>query len=226
MKRNSWPVMIAISTLLLATLACGSSGTATKTPQATDLIETPAAAGPAAAATAKPVTSVPTRSPSAAKGPTVKSAANLRAGPGTDYAKTGSAAVGQELDIIGRNQAGDWYQLRGGAWIAAFLVANAPVVPVADNIPTPAAAAPVPVRAATIPIPAVSGNAFTCAGGCAVAPDPSCAIKGNVNSDGVKIYHTRGQQNYDDTDIKPEEGDLWFCTEAEARAAGFRAAQR
>lgn len=71
-----------------------------------------------------------------------------------------------------------------------------------------------------------SGNAFQCVGGCAIAPDPSCAIKGNVNSSGEKIYHVRGGAFYNRTDIKPEEGDRWFCTIAEAEAAGFRPAAR
>lgn len=49
----------------------------------------------------------------------------------------------------------------------------------------------------------------------------ACAIKGNINSKGNKIYHMPGQQNYDDTE--PEE---MFCTPEEAEEAGFRAAQR
>ncbi|MEZ4642375.1 MAG: SH3 domain-containing protein [Chloroflexota bacterium] len=71
-----------------------------------------------------------------------------------------------------------------------------------------------------------NGNAFQCVGGCATAPDPSCAIKGNVNSSGEKIYHVPGGSFYNRTDIKPEEGDRWFCTSAEAQAAGFRASSR
>lgn len=70
------------------------------------------------------------------------------------------------------------------------------------------------------------GNAFQCVGGCATPPDSSCAIKGNVNSSGEKIYHVPGGASYDHTDIKPEEGDRWFCTTAEAQAAGFRASAR
>jgi uncharacterized protein YraI len=48
--------------------------------------------------------------------------ANLRAGPGTSYAITGYARQGQSLTIIGENEAGDWYALDDGRWIAAFLV--------------------------------------------------------------------------------------------------------
>ncbi|HHW36759.1 MAG TPA: nuclease [Bacillales bacterium] len=45
-----------------------------------------------------------------------------------------------------------------------------------------------------------------------------CVIKGNINSKGEKIYHTPDSRSYKQT--KPE---MWFCTEEEAIAAGFRA---
>lgn len=45
-----------------------------------------------------------------------------------------------------------------------------------------------------------------------------CVIKGNINSKGDKIYHTPDSSSYKVT--KPE---MWFCTEEEAKAAGFRA---
>lgn len=51
----------------------------------------------------------------------------------------------------------------------------------------------------------------------------NCTIKGNVNtSAGTKIYHCPGWRDYNRTEMKASEGDRWFCTEAEARAAGFR----
>lgn len=71
-----------------------------------------------------------------------------------------------------------------------------------------------------------SGNPFQCTGGCATPPDPSCAIKGNVNSSHDKIYHVPSGAFYDRTDINPDEGDRWFCTTAEAEAAGFRPSER
>lgn len=48
-------------------------------------------------------------------------------------------------------------------------------------------------------------------------PDPR--IKGNINSKGEKIYHLPGSPSYEKT--KPE---AWFCTEQEAKEAGFRKA--
>lgn len=167
-------------------------------------------------------TAPPTATPPAATGPVANDNANLREGPGTEYAVIGSAAAGQAIEPVGRNSSGDWLQLASGAWIAVALVNNAP-----GALPVTAAAAVVPAAPtaaaalATVPGEA-QPNAFTCIGGCAESPDPSCAIKGNVNSDGELIYHMLGWRDYNRTDIKPEEGDRWFCTTQEAEQAGFR----
>jgi endonuclease YncB( thermonuclease family) len=52
-----------------------------------------------------------------------------------------------------------------------------------------------------------------------------CRIKGNISANG-RIYHRPGQEHYAATGIDPARGERWFCTEAEARAAGWRAARR
>ena len=57
------------------------------------------------------------------------------------------------------------------------------------------------------------------------APE-GCAIKGNISRTGERIYHTPGQRDYDATRISPEKDERFFCTGAEAIAAGFRAARR
>ena len=57
------------------------------------------------------------------------------------------------------------------------------------------------------------------------APVAGCAIKGNLSGSG-RIYHMPGQRDYDATRISPGRGERWFCTEAEARAAGWRPARR
>jgi endonuclease YncB( thermonuclease family) len=49
-----------------------------------------------------------------------------------------------------------------------------------------------------------------------------CVIKGNINGDGERIYHTPDSSSYRDTDIDASRGERWFCTEAEAVAAGWR----
>ncbi|AVO36510.1 thermonuclease family protein [Pukyongiella litopenaei] len=58
------------------------------------------------------------------------------------------------------------------------------------------------------------------------AANAGCPIKGNVSSKGARIYHMPGQQHYDRTRINPAKGERWFCSEAEARAAGWRRARR
>jgi hypothetical protein len=50
----------------------------------------------------------------------------------------------------------------------------------------------------------------------------TCRIKGNISAAGERIYHVPGQRYYDATFIDPQAGERWFCSEAEARAAGWR----
>lgn len=61
------------------------------------------------------------------------------------------------------------------------------------------------------------------------APDPAapegCPIKGNVSGSG-RIYHLPGQADYAATRIDPARGERWFCSEQEARRAGWRPARR
>ncbi len=58
------------------------------------------------------------------------------------------------------------------------------------------------------------------------APD-RCAIKGNVNAKGERIYHLPWSSRfYGRTRIDTSKGERWFCTENEAQAAGWRPAKR
>jgi endonuclease YncB( thermonuclease family) len=53
------------------------------------------------------------------------------------------------------------------------------------------------------------------------AEGEDCRIKGNISGTG-RIYHLPGSRHYDRTTIEEEAGERWFCTEAEAEAAGWR----
>ncbi|GJD66585.1 thermonuclease family protein [Methylobacterium frigidaeris] len=63
------------------------------------------------------------------------------------------------------------------------------------------------------------------------APEPAtpaasaagCQIKGNINAKGDRIYHMPGSRDYERTAINPNAGERMFCSEDEARAAGWRA---
>ena len=84
---------------------------------------------------------------------------------------------------------------------------------------------------------AVSGAAFVAPGAIShiasrfpQTPSPAsnqCVIKGNISiNTGERIYHVPGQKFYSPTKISPQYGERWFCSEAEARAAGWRKAMR
>lgn len=106
--------------------------------------------------------------------------ANLRAGPGTNFDVVGQTQPGQALIVVAQNRSGDWYRLDDGAWIASFLVDNAPVNLSIIDVATPvvvqpiATAAPVIVQPTLAPIPVViqptqstavcscSGNIYNC----------------------------------------------------------------
>jgi endonuclease YncB( thermonuclease family) len=56
----------------------------------------------------------------------------------------------------------------------------------------------------------------------AQAAPGDCPIKGNISDNG-KIYHTPYSDSYAKTRIDESKGERWFCSEAEALAAGWRA---
>ncbi len=55
-------------------------------------------------------------------------------------------------------------------------------------------------------------------------PTGQCTIKGNINLEDEKIYHTIGCASYNKTKINEDAGERWFCTESEAVEAGWRKA--
>ena len=62
--------------------------------------------------------------------------------------------------------------------------------------------------------------------GARLAPIPKdnsgkCVIKGNISGNG-KIYHTPESPWYARTKINTAKGERWFCSEEEAKAAGWR----
>jgi endonuclease YncB( thermonuclease family) len=58
------------------------------------------------------------------------------------------------------------------------------------------------------------------------APTGQCDIKGNISQNGERIYHVPGGGYYSRTIIDLAKGERWFCSEAEARAAGWRRSRR
>ena len=56
-------------------------------------------------------------------------------------------------------------------------------------------------------------------------PTNQCTIKGNISSAGENIYHVEGCGSYNATKIDEARGERWFCSEADALAAGWRKAK-
>jgi endonuclease YncB( thermonuclease family) len=53
-----------------------------------------------------------------------------------------------------------------------------------------------------------------------------CSIKGSVGADGERTYHLPGGAFYPQATVDPALGGRWFCSEAEAQAAGWRRSER
>lgn len=64
----------------------------------------------------------PGQTPSLPASGTVNTNANLRAGPGTSYAKVGSAAAGQAVQVTACDNGCTWFKLSSGDWVLAELV--------------------------------------------------------------------------------------------------------
>lgn len=76
-------------------------------------------------------------------------------------------------------------------------------------------------------LPSFFSHASEVAVSAARGASSTCTIKGNISiNTGERIYHVPGQMFYDETIISPQFDERWFCTEAEARAAGWRRARR
>ena len=51
-------------------------------------------------------------------------------------------------------------------------------------------------------------------------------INGNISEKGTRIYHVPGGASYANTRIDAPKGERRFCSESEARSAGWRRAKR
>lgn len=151
----------------------------------------------------------------------------------------GTVDRGQQVRIVAYTECDRrWYQTDGGGWIEERRIDTGWLdVPYIDagcgeSASTffqpqdwPVATADLqPTEAAVIEEPVIQD----CEGGCTAEPSWCApAIKGNVSYEtGEKIYHVPGQEYYSETRINPSYDERWFCTEDEARAAGWRKSKR
>ena len=50
----------------------------------------------------------------------------------------------------------------------------------------------------------------------------ACLIKGNISRKGKRIYHLPGGRSYAATKIDENKGERWFCSEKQAKGAGWQ----
>lgn len=131
----------SLEALLPATATLTPSVTPTLTPSYTaapTLVPTATASFTATdlpTATEKPTaTATPTATPTIFAFVISRQRVNIRSGPGTQHAATGSLAPDAGVQVIGENDAGDWYQIRredgGEGWVSATLLRLAAPTPV------------------------------------------------------------------------------------------------
>jgi cold shock CspA family protein len=91
----------------------------------------------------------------------------------------------------------------------------------------PVASQPEPIETAPQSTSVASSPASTPSESVTVVPGsegvpPTCNIKGNISwNSGNRYYHMPGMEDYAITQIDAERGERWFCSEAEAEAAGW-----
>jgi hypothetical protein len=51
-------------------------------------------------------------------------------------------------------------------------------------------------------------------------------IKGNISRSGSKIFHVPGGLYYEQTRINEAKGERWFCSEDDAKIAGWHQSQQ
>jgi hypothetical protein len=221
MRRNNLLLPVLIS-LVLSVVGCTQLGPQatpappTKTPKPTFTFTPEWTPTPMILPTATPIPATPTpeatATPAATDTPTeapvprftTSRTANVRSGPGVNYARIGSLGAGEAGVITGKNPAGNWYQFdyagRSG-WISADLVTlsgDTASIQVAQNIPPPPptprpqpTSPPPPTQAPAPPPPPAPTYDWMYVQGSAVAA-PQCGVP---NFEGQVQYRDGSPQN-------------------------------
>lgn len=250
---RSFLVLLALAVAAIIALTSCDSGSSSTTTGSTPppaavtapfVRVTPAPAAVAATAATRAPAVAPTAAPTAAPvavpvaGPTFlvnELPVDCHSQPSSSSAVVGKLEVGtvQAVDQRSTQNADTWHRENTKyCWIRSQpgLVRSFDSLSAAETFarsvrPAPSPPPPAPV-AVQPPPPAQPPAPQGCPQGCA-SPPQGCAIKGNVSYDtGERIYHVPGGQFYNATVIDPRYGERWFCTEAEARANGWRRSAR
>lgn len=149
-RPSSTPVPTFTSTPLDSTASETTGQTDTQAQEQTTTTSVPP--------TPEPPTPVrPTATPISKPMVTVNNDINVRGGPGTNYPIIGTASIGQQFLITGKNGAGDWWKINyngQAGWVFGQLVAATNAEPVRVSAQPTSTPTPRPARpTATVPIP-------------------------------------------------------------------------
>lgn len=153
---------------------------------------------------------------------------NVRSGPSTAYGLAGQVAAGQQMDIVAKNPAGDWWQVccvdGSQVWIVGRLVeaqGDLAGVPVAANIaPPPPTATRQPTNTPPPPTPTVPSYAFIAQGIAEARPstNPWVTVWG-------KLYDRTGKMAVEGRTVRVARGGVKVAeavsTYAEAAPGGW-----
>lgn len=125
--------------LTLLAVACGTPAPAAVTPTPPAVTRTPLAT-----VSPSPAPPTPTVTPTPVEG-TLETRVNVRSGPGAGFETLGLLEAGERVQVVARDDGGDWYQIlypsapQGRGWVAApfVRVAAGAEIPL-DATPTPA----------------------------------------------------------------------------------------
>ncbi len=160
-------------------------------------------------------------------------ALKVRSGPGTQYGVNSYLSDGDCVTLIGRNSENSWVNTYAGWVSVAFLKISGDIkhIPLSFDVQEVATkysdSTIEPAQIVSTPRPTPTSTQepteiYGCPNGC-TSHKSGCGIKGNISyNTGEKIYHVPGQKYYQDTIIRPEYGERWFCTEKEAKDNGWR----
>jgi endonuclease YncB( thermonuclease family) len=144
----------------------------------------------------------------------------VRAGLALAYRQYGNDYVDEEKDARTARR-GAWSGEFTAPWDERHGTASKPLGgerSTSPSAPATSAASAAPATSAASAASTASTASPSAGNGCR-----GTGIKGNINREGEHIYHVPGSRSYADTIIDEGKGERWFCTEDEARRAGWRA---
>jgi uncharacterized protein YgiM (DUF1202 family) len=166
--------------------------------------------GTPAFASASPSAPLQEPAPTEGEQATVARNANLRAGPGTNFAIVGGAQAGDVIEIVGANEAGSWFELADGSWIWGQLLESPPAAAASPGAAQAAESAPEPSAPAPA-APAPSAPSAPAAGpGESLVADAGANFPGGKERNFWFYLFSEGRNNFNWQEMRQKDGQGCF----------------